>query len=280
MSGNQPVFRWQMNAGGPETYERIMVPVWMADWVDDLLVAGKVGPGTRVLDAACGTGIVARRAAGITGPGGRVAALDLNEGMLRVAQRCAQDEGITGIGWYKSDIARMPFPDGQFDTVLCQQGLQFFPDKPAALREMARVLAPGGRLAVSVWGRAEMSPHVPVICNVFKQYFGEESTAMFRVACSLCDPAHLHDLAEGAGFTGIRIQAGIKIARHPSLADFLPQYFSIFPIAEKIGAMPEEERNAMFCSIVEGLLPYTKDNGLAVPTEGIIMAAEKESSLS
>lgn len=275
MTGRQPVFRWQMNTDGPETYERIMVPVWMADWVDDLLIAGNIGRGTRVLDAACGTGIVARRAVGVVGPGGRVAALDLNEGMLRVAERCARDEGAAGIAWHRSDITRMPFPDGEFDTVLCQQGLQFFPDKTAALREMARVLAPGGRLAVAVWGRAEKSPHVPVICEVFSNYFGKESTAMFDVACSLCDPAVLHDLVEDAGFSNIRIQAGIKIARHPSLSDFLPAYFSIFPIAEKIGAMPVEERNAMFCSIMTGLLPYIKDDGLAVPTEGIILSAEK-----
>ncbi len=275
MSAKTPVFRWQVNTNGPETYEKIMVPVWTADWVDDLLSAGMVGPGSRVLDAACGTGIIARRAAGVAGPGGRVAALDFNEGMLRVAERCARDEGITGIGWYKSDVRAMPFPDRVFDTVICQQGLQFFPDPAAALREMERVLSPGGRFALSVWGRFEKCLHVPVICDAFSRWFGEESTAMFKVACSLSDHAVLHDLVEGAGFQDIRIRTGTKIARHPSLAGLLPEYFSIFPIAEKIGAMPETERDAMFCSIMEGLEPYTRDGALAVPTEGIILSAVK-----
>ena len=274
MPGNQTTFRWQMNTDGPETYEQIMVPVWMADWVDDLLAAGNVGPGTRVLDTACGTGIVARRAASVIGQGGRIAALDFNEGMLRVAQRCAAQERALNIEWYRNDVTKMPFPAGEFDTVLCNQGLQFFPDKPAALREMARVLAPDGHLVLTVWGRPEKSPHVPVICDVFSHYFGKESTAMFKVACSLSDHSLLHDLVEGAGFTDIRIRADTKIARHPSLASLLPAYFSIFPIAEKIGAMPEDERNAMFSSIMAGLAAYTEGDGLAVPTEGIILTAD------
>ena len=93
MTDKQKPFVWQMNTDGPETYERYIVPTWMLDWTDDLLAAGGVGPKKRVLDVACGTGIVARTAAGRVGPGGRVAGLDANEGMLRVAGACARREG-------------------------------------------------------------------------------------------------------------------------------------------------------------------------------------------
>ena len=126
---------------GLKPTRQYIVPTWMADWSSDLIGAGGVGPGKRVLDVACGTGIVARKAAGLVGPGGRIAGLDLNEGMLRVARECAGREGATAIEWYHGDVSRMPFSSGEFDTVLCQQGLQFFPDKAAALREMNRVLA-------------------------------------------------------------------------------------------------------------------------------------------
>jgi ubiquinone/menaquinone biosynthesis C-methylase UbiE len=275
MPDKQKTFRWQMNTDGPETYEKYMVPIWMADWSDDLITAGGVGPGKRVLDVACGTGIVARKVARLVGPGGCIAGLDANEGMLRVARRCAENEQVTGIEWYKSDVTKMPFPDGAFDIVLCQQGLQFFPDKAAALREMARVLAPGGRLALGVWGRPEKSPHVPVICDVFTRYFGEESTTMFHVACSLSDQRVLHDLVRDVGFSGIHIQAGIKIARHPSLTEFIPAYFSIFPVAAQIAAMPEEDRNEMFCCIMTALSAYMENDGLAVPTENYILTAKK-----
>ena len=271
---NHTTFRWQMNTNGPETYERVIVPTWMADWTPDLIDAGRVGPKKRVLDVACGTGIVARKAAGLVGPGGRVAGLDLNEGMLRIAGRCAEHEGATGIEWYHSDVSRMPFSSGEFDTVLCQQGLQFFPDKAAALREMKRVLAPQGTLALSVWGRAEMCPHVMVICDVFSEYFGADSTTIFKVASSLSNHKVLHNLVQDAGFSNIRIRSEVKIARHPSLAELLPAYFSALPVAAQIAALSDDERTRMFRSIETKLADWRENDGLAAPVENCLLTAE------
>jgi ubiquinone/menaquinone biosynthesis C-methylase UbiE len=277
LQDNRTTFRWQMNTDGPETYERIIVPTWMADWTPDLIDAGRVGPNKRVLDVACGTGIVARKVAGLVGPGGRIAGLDLNEGMLRVAKLCAGREGATAIEWHHGDVSRLPFSSGEFDIVLCQQGLQFFPDRAAALREMKRVLVPGGTLALSVWGRPEKSPHVGVICDVFSEYFGEDSTTIFRVACSLSNPEVLHNLVQDAGFSSIRIRTSIKIARHPSLAELLPAYFSVFPVAAQISALPEEERTRMFRCIESDLADWRENEGLAVPTENCILTATRGS---
>jgi len=277
MTDEQKPFKWQMNTDGPKTYERYIVPTWMLDWTEDLITAGGVGPKKRVLDVACGTGIVARKAASRVGPGGRVAGLDANEGMLTVAGACAREEGLAAIEWYRSDVSCMPFSPGEFDTVLGHQGLQFFPDRHAALREMARVLVPGGRLALGVWGRAEKSPHVGVICDVIGRYFGEDATSLFKKACSLSNRTDLENLVRDAGFSGIRIKAGVKIARHPSLAELLPAYFSIFPVAAEISAMQEEDRARMFLEMATALAPYCENDGLAVPTENYIVTAEKPS---
>lgn len=95
-----------------------------------------------MLDVACGTGPVARYVAPLVGPMGRVLGLDLNAGMLAIARAMAQREG---------NATALPFPDASFDRVCCQQGLRFFPDRPATLQEMCRVLIPGGRLALAVW---------------------------------------------------------------------------------------------------------------------------------
>ena len=271
----QTTFRWKMDTDGPETYERIIVPTWMADWTPDLIEAGGVGPKKRVLDVACGTGIVSRKAASLVGPGGRIAALDLNEGMLRVARACAEREGATAIEWHQSDVSRMPFSSGEFETVLCQQGLQFFPDKVAALREMKRVLAPEGTLALSVWGRTEMCPHVIAICDVFSEFFGEDSTTIFKVASSLSNPEVLHNLVQDAGFSNIRIRSEVKIARHPSLAELLPAYFSALPVAAQIAALSEEERTRMFRSIETNLADWRENEGLAAPVENCILTATK-----
>ncbi|MDD1728921.1 MAG: class I SAM-dependent methyltransferase [Methanospirillum sp.] len=273
-------FKWQMNYDNSETYERYIVPTWMTDLTSDLINAGGVCPKKRVLDVACGTGIVARKAAGIVGPYGRIAAVDLNEGMLRVAGKCAEHEGVNGIEWYHSDVTSMPFMAGEFDTVLCQQGLQFFPDKATALQEMKRVLTPQGTLALNVWGRPENSPHVGVICDVFTEYFGEDSTIIFRAACSLSNPRELRNLVEEAGFSNIQIRSGMKIARHPSLTEFLPAYFSIFPIAAQIAAMPEEERTRMFQSIETNLAGWRENDGFAIPTENYTLTAETGNSSS
>jgi ubiquinone/menaquinone biosynthesis C-methylase UbiE len=273
MTDEQQPFVWQMNTDGPETYERYIVPTMMLDWTEDLLIAGDVGPGTRVLDVACGTGIVARKAAGRIGPGGRVAGLDANEGMLRVAGRCARREGLAAVEWCRSDVSRMPFSRGEFDAVLCHQGLQFFPDKTAALREMARVLAPKGRLALGVWGRPDHCPFVIAVSGVLEQYLGPESTTLLKQASSLSDPDVLFGLIRGAGFSDVHLRAETKISRHPSLAELLPAYFSIFPVSAEISAMPEEERARMFSDLAAALAPYSENDGLAVPTENYIMTA-------
>jgi ubiquinone/menaquinone biosynthesis C-methylase UbiE len=274
MTDKEKPFVWQMNADGPGTYEHYIVPTWMADWAPDMMDAGGVGPGKKVLDAACGTGIMARKAAGFVGPCGRIAALDVNEGMLRVARITATREGAEVIEWYRSDIARMPFFPGEFDVVLCHQALQFLPDKTAALREMKRVLSPGGTLVLGVWGSPEKSPHVPIICDILGKYFGKDSASLFTTACSLSDRRVLENLVRDAGFSKIRIHTRVKIARHPSLAELLPAYFSGFPVAAQIAAMHEEERTRMFRAIATALAPYTENDGLAVPTENIILAAE------
>lgn len=278
MKNEQKPFRWQMNTDGPETYERYIVPTWMLDWTDDLLSAGRVGPGKRVLDVACGTGIVARKAAGLVGPGGRVAGLDANEGMLNVAGTCARKEGLAAVEWYHSDVTCMPFSPGEFDAILCHQGLQFFPDRNAALKEMARVLVPGGQLALGVWGSTDRCPYVIAVSGVLETYLGADSTALLRQASSLSDRDILISLVREAGFSDIHLRAETKLSRHPSLTELLPAYFSIFPVAAEIWAMPEEKQARLFRDIETALAAYTENKGLAVPTENYIVTAQTRQS--
>jgi SAM-dependent methyltransferase len=131
-----------------ETYERYMVPAIFGPWAEDLLALAMPTPGERVLDVACGTGVVARLVAQRVAPTGTVVGFDLNPGMLAVARTLPLPQGAK-IEWREGNVSAMPFPDASFDLTLCQQGLQFFPDRSAALREMRRVLAPRGRLALA-----------------------------------------------------------------------------------------------------------------------------------
>jgi SAM-dependent methyltransferase len=134
-----------------EQYERRLEPVVFDPWARDLVAAAAVAPGDRVLDVASGTGAVARAAASAATASGSVVAVDISPAMLaRSAARLA-GSGAAAIEFREAPADALPLPDEAFDAVLCQQGLQFFADADAALAEMRRVLAPGGRLAVSVW---------------------------------------------------------------------------------------------------------------------------------
>jgi ubiquinone/menaquinone biosynthesis C-methylase UbiE len=112
-------------------------------WAPQVIGLAALAAGERVLDVACGTGVVARLAAEHVGADGRAVGFDLNPGMLTVA-RSLPVVGVP-IGWVQATAGRLPFPDGSFEVVCCQLGLQFFPDRAAALAEMARVLVAGGR---------------------------------------------------------------------------------------------------------------------------------------
>jgi SAM-dependent methyltransferase len=141
--------RWQVAGNAAQAYEQRLVPAIFAAWAPRVLALAAPAPGQRLLDVACGTGVVAGLAAERLGPAGQVAGLDLNPGMLAVAASRPVDGAPTG--WVQASAGRLPFPDGSFQVICCQAGLQFLPDRPAALAEMARVLAPGGRLAALVW---------------------------------------------------------------------------------------------------------------------------------
>jgi SAM-dependent methyltransferase len=141
---------WQLTGDAAERYERYVARYVLGPWAPLLVDAARLQPGERALDVACGTGVVARAAAERVGPAGQVTGIDLNAGMIRVARSLPRPAGAR-IEWLERSALDLGLADASVDAVLCQQGLQFFPDKPRALREMRRVLRRAGRLALSVW---------------------------------------------------------------------------------------------------------------------------------
>lgn len=138
-------------------FERFFGPSIFGPWTSVLLEYAEPGAGERVLDLACATGIVARRVAPIVGDEGEVLGLDISPDMLDVARNRAAAEGLS-LDWREGDAHDLDLPDGSFDLVTCQQGIQFFPDPVAALEEAERVLDDGGRLVLNVWKRLEHQP--------------------------------------------------------------------------------------------------------------------------
>ena len=266
---------WQLSGSAPEAYERYIVQAFMGDWTRDLVEAAAVQAGERVLDVACGTGVVTRLAAQRAGAVGQVVGLDMNAPMLAVAQAALQQEGGSSIAWREGDVAAVPFPDASFAVVLCQQGLQFFADKPRALREMCRVLVPGGRLALSVWRSVEYSPWQRAVADALARHVSAEAAAGIRGAFVLGDAEELRALIAGAGFRKVHLRIESKMIRHASLAEFVPGYLAATPVGRAIAALDAHIHAAILRDISASLQSYTDDDGLAAPIESHVVVAYK-----
>lgn len=267
---------WQLEGSSAEAYERYAVPAWSRALAEQLVELASPGRGERVLDAACGTGIVARLAAERVGERGAVCGLDLNDGMLEVA-RAASAEVFPPIEWRQGDAAAMPLPDAAFDLVLCQQGLQFFPDPEAALREVHRVLVPGGRLALSVWRSIAYNPGWGVtLADALERHAGPEAGAMMRSPFPEGDAADLRELVSGAGFDDVRVRIVVTTARYPSPAELVRREAASSPLAGLIGALDEDAREALIGDFAGAIRPYTDDEGVTFPGETYVALGRRK----
>jgi len=250
----------------PEAYERYFVPAIGGPLAHDLIAEAALRAGERVLDVACGTGVVARLAAERVGAGGTVAALDLNAAMLDVA-RTVPAPAAPPIRWYESPAESMPLPDAAFDVVLCQLGLQFIENKTAALREMHRVTARGGRVLVSVptptefWG----------VLDAASAHRVPGAAAFVRAVFSLNDPAEVERLLRGAGFQEVAVRRYTKTLRLPAPRDFLWQYVQCTPLAAQLAEADHALLESLERDVVEGWKPWTTNGGMRYE-QGMIVA--------
>jgi ubiquinone/menaquinone biosynthesis C-methylase UbiE len=200
-----------------EAYESYMVPVLFGPWASDLVEAATPRAGERILDLACGTGVVAREAARRLGPVASVTGFDASPSMLAVARSAAARENRK-IEWREGRAEALPFPDGAFDLVLCQFGLMFFSDPSAALDESHRVLESGGRLALAIWQGLERHPFYRTLHEVIQRRAG---VSALQQIFSWSDTGELSRAIEGAGFRSIDIEPLSKTARFPNPDGFL-----------------------------------------------------------
>lgn len=255
----------------PENYERYFVPAIGAPVANDLTQIAALRPGERVLDVACGTGVVARLASRLVGAAGTVAGLDVNPGMLAVA-RSTTPPGMA-IDWHEASAEAMPLPDASFDAVLCQMGLQFVPDKHAALSEMRRVLAPGGRLILNVPGPTP--PLFVVMGEALARYIDAEAAGFVNHVFSLHDTADLQNLVDGAGFRDVSVQADTKSLRLPAPEEFLWQYVHSTPLAGAVAQASDERRRSLERDVVAKWQEFVEDRALALQVRMVVATARK-----
>jgi SAM-dependent methyltransferase len=265
--------RWQLAGNAAEAYERYLVPAMFDHWARRLVELSALRPGERALDVACGTGIVARHAAPRAGSG-RVVGLDLSPGMIAFARSLPHAPGAA-VEWREGDALALPFPDMSFEIVFCQNGLQYFPDRLATLREMHRVLVPGGRLVLLVWGAIERSPGFAALADALARHVGGEAAAIMRAPFALGDTEALGALIGAAGFRDVTVRSEPGIARFPSTEDFIPQQVAGSPLRESVGTMADDTREALIGEIGGTLRAFVTPDGLAFPMQALLASAWK-----
>lgn len=248
------------NYGGDaaRNYEKFFVPTIGAPTAEDLLTIAGPKSGESVLDVACGTGIVARLAAPSVGTAGKITGLDQNPGMLAVARSATPAD--LSIQWIEADATEMPLQDSTYDVVLCQLGLQFIPNKLAALREMRRVLKPGGRVHVSVPGP---KPRLfAAMSEGIARHIGQDGATFMDLVFSMHDADELRDLFQRSGFRDVQIDATPKLILAPPPQEFLWQYIHSTPLAQVAKDVDENVRDSLESEVVRNWKEFVVDGNI------------------
>ena len=259
-----------------EAYERAIVQNMLVPWTADLVPRAAPQAGERVLDPACGTGIVTRSVAPLVGSRGKVVGLDISPPMLEVARSLAPT-GETSIEWHEGSGTEMPFPDGSFDLVLCQQGLQFFPDHGAGLKEIRRVLASGGRVVLSVWRDLERQDLMKAIDGVVSQHL---APGALGPPFSLSDATGLEQLAVGAGLAGVDVQQvdlTLRIKDPDAIVPMMMQ--GAAAVLPQFGALSPEERQPivgrMRADLLDAIAPLISAGELVTNSSANVLTAQR-----
>lgn len=263
---------YQVSGNAADLYEQYAVPYMMGPWAPELVELAALRSGERVLDLACGTGLVARFAAPQVGPTGQVTGLDFNAGMLAVARSRPPPAG-PAITWVEGSAVAMDLPDASFDVVLCQQGLQFFPDKLAALLEMHRVLVPAGRVLLSVWKSA--GPYNIAVGEAIERHISAEAASKYRASRIVPDADALRRILAEARFREAHVRTSMMMIRLPKIEGFVLSHLSASPVASTVAALGEDKRSALAKQVKAALQPYAEGEDVAVPDEINIAIAHK-----
>ena len=257
---------FQLSVEGAEFYESRFVPAIFAEWAPLLVDAARIRPGQSVLDVACGTGIVARTAADRLAGNATVTGVDLNEGMLAVAERLRPD-----LDWQVGDVAALPFPDRTFDAVLCQMALMFFPDRLGAVQEMARVTRPGGVVALVVPASIDAQPAYAPFVDLAVRVAGPAAASLLGTYWSCGDLDELVRLLGDAGLAVIDARTYLGTARFGSPEELAVTEVEGSPLGDRI---TEEEYSRIRVGAREALAPWTASDGtLDAPLRGHVVAA-------
>lgn len=257
-----------MSNDAAEVYERCFVPAIFGQWAPQVSAAAQVASNDRVLDVGCGTGVLARAAADHVADDDQVTGLDLNEGMLAVAGRLRPQ-----INWRQGDATHLPFSDASFDVVMSQFALMYFPDRVAALKEKWRVLRPGGRLAIAVWGPFELATGYVILTEIAQRWGGQAAADVLTAPFALGDKDEVRDLFTIAGITEVIVELWPGTIRFPTIDAFVETEVKGSPLET---LLDEEGYQGLMQEAQERLLHFCTAGGeVVMPLDAYIITAKK-----
>jgi ubiquinone/menaquinone biosynthesis C-methylase UbiE len=252
-----------------ENYQKYFVPVIGGPFALDLVNEAGLRPGERVVDVACGTGTIARLAAERVGSNGRVSALDVNTAMLNVARSLPS---AVPIKWYETPAESVPLPDDSFDVAFCGLGLQFFVDKAAALREIHRVLKPGGRIYIST---PQPNAFFDLFDRAIARHVSEEASAFVHAVFSLNDPREMETLLTDAGYTAITTRSQKRSIQLPPAREFMWQYVYCTPLMAVLPQSGNAQAEALERDVVASWQPWATGDGMRYDQATLVSSARR-----
>jgi SAM-dependent methyltransferase len=256
----------------PANYDRFLGPLLFHAYADDLAERLPLADGLRVLEVACGTGIVSERLARRLAGRGTLVATDLNAAMIDEARA---RRGGTAIEWRPADGAALPFADASFDAVVCQFGLMFFPDKAAGVREAWRVLRPGGRYLFNVWDTMDRNPVAALTHETAASFFPADPPNFYTVPYSLHDVVVVRSLVDAAGFVDVACTPVDARGESPSAADAAIGLLDGNPIGAAIVQRRADALGEVRAALTARLAERFGDRPLRSPLRALVWTARR-----
>ena len=233
---------------------------------DRLLELAALQTGERVLDVACGTGLVTFRAAAAVGPGGAVVGTDISDAMVRQLRDSVAERGLAQVSAERMDAEELTVPDASFDVALCALGLMYVPDPRKALEAMRRALRPGGRTAVAVWGTRSNCGWAEIFPIVEHRVASEVCPLFFQLG----QGDGLAITMELAGFGDLVVDRIATTLRYDSGEDACGAAFAGGPVALAYSRFDEPTRAEAHAEYLASIAPYRRGDGYEIPGEFVV----------
>lgn len=256
----------------PRDYETFLGPFLFEAYAADLASRLVVGPGGRVLETACGTGIATEHLRRSLDRTTAIVATDLSEDMLTVARALRGD--LAEVEFEAADAAVLPYGDAAFDALCSQFGLMFVPDKARAMAEATRVLKPGGQLVLNVWSHLEANPFVELVQETLAPFFDSDPPQFLYKPWGYPDPEPIRALLEAAGFEDIQMEVVARTAEvrpQDAAAGLVRGNPTIVEIEQRAQASCDE----ILAAVTEALGARFGRSPARIPMQALVVTASK-----